>query len=348
MAESFSTYKISLKPRSGFHLQNGGAHHESTDAFVRSDTLSAAISYLCFQQYPNSELSFEALPFKFSSLMPAINLPNGNEINLYPRPANQWDVPKQFLAYHKDIKSIKWLSQAVINLLSAGKDLISLLAPVEQLKAVFGNQVYITKEEYVANESFFKLVSSHNLFTNETRQRVTLDRENSASMPYTFSVAYFHKAIQLWAYVDVEPKFENKLKALLHLLSDEGLGGDRTVGLGQFTFESMQKEPSLSEVSATKWMNLGVFSPTDDAISSIDWEEAFFEWTTRRGWTSNGSLRRRSSRALNEGAVFPSATIPNGNVIEALSIEDGMGLVAERLGHPVYRDLRGYFIPIHS
>jgi len=349
MAESKTTYKLMLRPRSGFHLQNGGAHHESTDAFVRSDTLSAAITHLCFQQYPNSELNFEALPFKFSSLMPSIALPSGDNIPLYPRPADQWDVPKQFLSFHKDIKSIKWVSEKVINRLKEGHNFISLLLPKEQLKPVFGNQVYVTIEEYNANKGFFEDVFSQSLFSTTSRQRVTLDRENSASMPFTFSVAYFHRAVKLWCYLDVEKSFETKAKALLNLLSDEGLGGDRTVGLGQFSVETMEKQlVDTTAKAAKKWLNLGVFNPSEDSISTIDWEQAYFEWSTRRGWTLNGSLRRRESRALNEGAVFPSENHPKGNVVLALSLEDGNGLVKERIGHAVYRDLRGYFIPLQS
>src|SRR5690625_4090369 len=74
-----------LKPDAPFHLQTGGADHETVDLYPRSDTLSAAISYLWFRQYGDIPGFPEQMPFQVSSVFPAIKVDNSYK-RLYAKP----------------------------------------------------------------------------------------------------------------------------------------------------------------------------------------------------------------------------------------------------------------------
>lgn len=342
-------HRFLLQPLSGFHLQSGGAHHEHTRSFVRSDTLSSALIHLYYQQYGEQPLNFNALPFHCSSLMPALQPSEEEVIYLYPRPANEWDIPKQFLDLHKTLKAVKWLSEGVLRLISNGESLVSLL-PKDRCERVCKDEVLITKEEATRYSEFFTQHKAKSMVMTHNHARVTLDRVSSSSMPYSFSVAYFQPFVKLWGFLDCEDSFFARFKALLRLLGEEGVGGDRTIGLGQFELIKLQQVDThkTQKTSSTHWLNLAPFNPTAETVDRINWEASYFDWDSSRGWTLKGSLRRKSIRMLNEGSTFVGSNKPEGRVLEALGLEDGDGIVQERIGHPVYRDLRGYFIPLES
>lgn len=336
--------QCTIKPLSGFHLQSGGAHHESSSAFISSDTLSAAITHWWIRQYGTDSFSAAAPPFQLSSTMPVLSLDQDQSLKLYPKPAHLWQMPSNLLAEHKRIKKVEWISPKVLKGIQSGQDLAHLFSDSNYVSAASG-QVLLHASE--CEDNHLELLTGQPLYHTKSRPRVTLDRQSQAAVPFHFAGVYYPKHTKLWFMVEVDEGHYSKFKAILRLLGDEGIGGDRTVGYGQFLIEHIEESTLDNAKASNQWLNLGLYAPNETAINETKWDESYFNWASRGGWTLNGSLRRKRVRCLTEGASLHTATKPQGQVVEVLSLEDGNHIVENRIGHPVYRDLRGFFIPLN-
>ncbi|HYX07731.1 MAG TPA: hypothetical protein VE912_13465, partial [Bacteroidales bacterium] len=101
---------IYLRPLSPFHLQTGSLDHESVESFPKADTLSAAITFLWFREYRELSGFPDAIPFRISSMMPAV-LINSDYIRCYPKPIGLSIDPDKI--DHKVFKNIQYVTEPV-------------------------------------------------------------------------------------------------------------------------------------------------------------------------------------------------------------------------------------------
>ncbi len=133
------------------------------------------------------------------------------------------------------------------------------------------------------------------------------------SLSGLYFLLYFSKTDQ---------KLEENVRAALHLLGEEGIGGERSSGAGRFQVEWLElSDPSLpngwrevvkcSEQSACYCL-MSLF--WDDELSKLEQliKDASYEIQARGGWIaspfSGRQLRRKTVRMFVEGSVFPEKT----------------------------------------
>jgi CRISPR-associated protein Csm4 len=105
-------------------------------------------------------------------------------------------------------------------------------------------------------------------------------------------------------------KLADKLQAALHLLGEEGIGGERSSGAGRFTV----KWTKLPEI----WQRVVNFSTGSyHTLMSLFWDtsittdflvKASYEIQERGGWIAENQVRRQMVRMFSEGSVFLTAT----------------------------------------
>lgn len=114
-------------------------------------------------------------------------------------------------------------------------------------------------------------------------------------------------------------KLETELKAVLNLLEETGLGGERSSGAGQFKSQWF----NLSQLNKT-WQNI-LKSPelTHHTLVSLFWDssinqdflqDAVYEIQECGGWIANTNLRRKMVRMFAEGSVFKQ--LPQGKLAD--------------------------------
>jgi CRISPR-associated protein Csm4 len=110
-------------------------------------------------------------------------------------------------------------------------------------------------------------------------------------------------------------QLENNLYAALELLGEEGIGGERSSGAGQFTATWLDIEDA-SDPSLKQWREVLQFDRGNHhALLSLFWEEtlnrallgatARYTLKERGGWVVGPQVRRRMVRMFSEGSVFP-------------------------------------------
>lgn len=145
-----------------------------------------------------------------------------------------------------------------------------------------------------------------------------------------------------------DDKLENNLKAALHLLSETGLGGERSSGAGQFTFDWF----NFSQLNKT-WQKVLKYSEyTHHTLISLFWDShinseflqnSAYEIKESGGWIAQSNIRRRKVRMFSEGSVFSQK--PQGKLADVTPKE----LKTKNGGykfHPIYRSGISLSLPI--
>lgn len=156
----------------------------------------------------------------------------------------------------------------------------------------------------------------------------------------------------LLQFAKVDPLLEADLEAALHLLGEEGLGGERSSGAGRFQVEWLD----LAQVD-DRWQQVVNFAPPtlqkQYSLISLFWDHpptvnALLTDTTRYtiqergGWIaspfSGRQLRRKAVSMFAEGSVFSEA--PIGQLADVTP--DGFRT------HKIYRSGISLSLPIHK
>lgn len=133
-------------------------------------------------------------------------------------------------------------------------------------------------------------------------------------------------------------ELQQRLKASLYLLGEEGIGGERSSGAGCFTAK-WHELPNLWK----KVINFKSSETVNHALISLFWEKSLsctplsYSIIERGGWVSSSGQqeRRRKVRMLGEGSVF--SDIPKGQLAN---------VTPKNFSHKVYRSGISSSIPI--
>lgn len=182
--------------------------------------------------------------------------------------------------------------------------------------------------------------------------KIAVDRITRATNIYYTNFVYYQENSGLYFLVKfTNPEFENIFLNVLKFLGEEGIGGERSSGAGQFKVDnsSIELTPEWEKVvnfDQGKFHSLiSLFWENPLASDLLDREgklkeESSYELLRRGGWVSSspsGSQRRRKSiQMFAEGSVF--AVIPMGKLANVTP--DGFTT------HHVYRSGISLSLPI--
>ena len=189
-----------------------------------------------------------------------------------------------------------------------------------------------------------------------TQPKVSIDRHTATTNFYHTGFTQFHwgknsdgieKRSGLYFLIyfpEHDQKLENKLKAALNLLGEEGLGGERSSGAGRFEVEYWGELPTET------WQEVVNFKAQHYCLLSLFWRDSLtedflddssYELIERGGWIgspfSGRQLRRKKVHMFAEGSVFTSK--PLGQLADVTP--DGFNK------HPIYRSGISLSIPIN-
>ncbi|WP_414516470.1 type III-A CRISPR-associated RAMP protein Csm4 [Nostoc sp. PCC 9305] len=329
------------------HFGEVGIGLEETSDRVRSDTLFSAwvSSYArlfgkkaveeLLQLFPTDKQPQGIAPFRISSTFIYREI-DEDTIYYLPRPLKfPINYPENDLAFFKVYKKLNYL-------------------PLETWQRWYQGIGFTTDdaeelENYIPGKTKGRLATAgvfdySKACKIEQLPKIAIDRNIRATNIYHIGFVQFDwekNPAGLYFLLELSlegEKLADKLEAALHLLGEEGIGGERSSGAGRF-------EVKWSELPET-WQSLVKFSRgTYHSLMSLYWDlsittdfldKASYEIQERGGWIGESQLRRQMVRMFSEGSVFSAP--PQGKLVDVKP--------QEFKKHSIYRNGIGLSIPV--
>lgn len=318
----------------------GTGFYQSSETFIHSDTLSAALLSVWAKLQPDDLKPWSVqpfrLPFLLSSAFPYFLDPHCPETPLYflPRPLSSRAVrlDKEHLVRNKKIKKIKWLELKIWQKVMAeqwnwqsAKD--ALMLPQGLLV-----------ENTPINSQRFPRAEQFQLWKEETRTRVSLDRVTNRAMDgqlFDFSRVHYHPQSGLYFLAKfANHRIKTSFEGVLSWLGESGIGSDRSCGQGSFTWQGGKlKLPHALPHQPAMALSLVIPSEEDWKQREAWLKHSAYEFIKRGGWIAETSQRKQAVRMFSEGSCFARPLA--GQIVT---------LGQHPHGYPIFRDGRGFFL----
>src|SRR6476661_7744289 len=335
------------------HFGELGIGIEETSERVRSDTLFSALIAVYARMFGSQAVS-ELLqqfcdrenlpPFCISSTF--IYQQIEDKITYYlPRPLRfPWNYPDEDLNFFKTYKK-------KLNYL-----------PLEIWQRWYQGEGFADSDELITYTNDGKSQGNLNqarafaygtCYKKRPLPKVAIDRVTRATNFYHTDIVQFQQGSQSHSglyfiihFPSVNKTLEHQLQAVLKWLGDEGLGGERSSGSGQFKAKWDSLSPTWQQVVDFKdnsyYTLMSLFWTNDEQKlnEAIADKKASYEIIERGGWVSSSpsgyQLRRKSIRMFAEGSVFSSEPIGKLADVTPLGFTN----------HPIYRSGISLSLPI--
>jgi CRISPR-associated protein Csm4 len=306
------------------HFGEIGIGMEETSDRIRSDTLfSAWVSIYAklfntkaveelLQLFPTEKTPELIPPFRISSTFIYREVEkdsNKNTIYYLPRPLKfPINYPEDDLAFFKTYKKLNYLPLEIWQKWYQGKGFDQNTDTEELI-----TRTKIGKSGGDLNETgtfdYKEACKTHQL------PKIGIDRVTTATNLYHTGFVHFasgDNSAGLYFLVELSPegeKLADKLQAALHLLGEEGIGGERSSGAGRFTAQWLDLPKIWQEVVDFKHGKsqtlISLFYDSD--ISSNFLENSSYGIQERGGWIAESQIRRKMVIMFSEGSVFTSS-----------------------------------------
>ena len=328
---TYTIYKLHFT--SPLHVAD---RHEAADVSlktIQSDTLMAAL-FDCLSKTENELPANGDLGFVASSLFPYYQKnADSNAVFFLPMPMMTEPPATKDASMAKSIKKVKWVSSDLYGRILKGE------------KDVFGskeNDFSYVHGAYLANTTMAD--DNDDFIVSNVMQRVKIDDRTGQedALPYFVDRIMFKYYSGLYFLVEGDTTMADKAIAIL---ANEGIGTDRNVGFGFFTYTKETITIDQPE-NASHQVALSVLIPESEKElkGMLDTEEVAYDFERRGGWITSfpfNTLRKNAVYAFLPGSVFKNLGKNTMGKIVDLAPTDIKGL-----SHPVWRDGRAIMLPI--
>ncbi len=368
----WTIYSLKPKPGAGFHFGLRGLEQEDSASHCPSDTLFAAlVATLTDLEGDEGVRAFTAPfqdgqpPFLLTSVFPRVG-----DLTLFPFPFIKAELTPQ-PGQRKLLKRLRYVSPVIFRRILGRQSLDEYAEDNDDGHGLFlqGGKVWIATEEinslpkawreltpeevrkqrdwreWLRGEEGRRWLEQQKVWQSKPVDRVTVDRAASASLVFRIGRTVYAPGCGLWFGVQwpngADPAMQTQLETLLAHLGDRGLGGERSVGYGQFTLEQAPLSLDLPERTPDgPALTLSRYLPRKDELPAALQGKASYRLATVPGWLNapgHKAQRRKQVRMLAEGAVFqPTGLGPWGRLADVCPT--GWD------SHPIWR--YGYACPV--
>lgn len=351
---TYQIYRLNFKTQ--LHLgratgaaQTGSLGLEKTETYISADTLFSAICQTWATFYDAASLTdflkpyteqSPTLPFTLTSAFPY-----ADNVYFFPIPLTFRVSEETADDLKKKIKKVRFISESIFqNIISDDlpnfykKDLINgenvwiSADEKEQLKNVLLTTKELEQLEKAKDHKLKKLLGKKlNVWTTSTRPRVTIGAQNAGSEIWHVQTVQFNTNCGLWfaAKYDSDAT-KHKIETLLRVLGDNGIGGERNAGYGQFEFAPAQLEIPTDEKSE-QFVTLSPICPNSaEQLAEIRKGDVAYNINTLSGWLgAHGTAKKRKQvNMFSEGSVLNTCDETIGRLVN---------LQPNNWTHPVYR-----------
>jgi CRISPR-associated protein Csm4 len=288
------------------HLGELGIGMEESGSMIHSDTLYSAIhqSWIHCRQ--------EALPGPLPLLISSA-YPFFDEKFFFPKPglpAPGFDEPDVREEYGKMVKKTTFLPLDLYTSWIDGQ-------PIDYER--------LTAESNGLAKNMSKSV----------RPRVNLDRINNASGLYFVGHVSFKTGRSgLFFLCECFDELFEKLQGVIRFLGEEGIGGERSCGYGQFEPEFIDRFDIPESEQGEHYTNLSLYYPASQA--ELAGSVYSYQLAQRGGWTlDKTNIRHKQVLMFQEGSIFNRKV--GGAVVD---------VAPAAFGHPIYRYGKAFLLRV--
>jgi len=169
-------------------------------------------------------------------------------------------------------------------------------------------------------------------FAITERPRVVVDRSTSAAHIYYSSSCELIDGAGLWFYLDANEEIFDEIKTVINILGDEGIGGERTYGMG--LYEAEISEEKIEEKEGTSYLLISLMNPFPDEAKYVE----KYNIIQRSGYIYSPYLKSTKHSTVNvfsEGSTFSKDV--KGKILDFTP--DGFSI------HRILKDYRAFTIP---
>jgi CRISPR-associated protein Csm4 len=232
----------------------------------------------------------------------------------------------------KSLKKIQWLDLAFFN------------------KLINNEPIVIDCEKYIQGEYLTEKMIDRDFIFSQVSPRVEVSRTGEDANPFYMDRIYFKDYSGLYFIVGGAI---NLLDAAMEVLQHEGIGTDRNVGNGFFTFDTDEIEIDCPNERETDYaLSLSMFIPESEIQlkDMLAGENVSYDFARRGGWITTppfNGYRKNVIYAFWHGSVFSlkldDDVSTKGKIVD-LKPEAPFGEQASE--HPIWRTGKSIFIPI--
>lgn len=321
--------KLSLHNQASFHFGDATGDLKicfSSDQLVSALVNNVALIYgsdkaeLFISKMKEGEIKFSSLHYGLDFL-PKTREEERFSIPFLPRPKIDF-ITEADPSGFKKMKKVVYVSHKLYQYLSQkcthydeGKEV-----DVERPIAVIGSRFALLKEELNGIDLDEQALTSSPFLRVNTNPRVEVGRFVQQADNYFTQedlMIYFteteHYLIQPYMYFYYTGELPKYVRAAIHLLSDEGIGGKRSLGRGFFKKVEWQKENDRLLNTGSLYINLSAYFPQRDELASL----YSYELEKRNGYVyslGGRTVRKKSVMVVREGSLLTSKVV--GEVID--------------------------------
>lgn len=330
--------EIRLTPSGPFHLGERGVGLEETAEFIHSDTLFGALCW-AWTLYHGREVSGFLEPFLAGDPPFVISsaFPYAGDVHLLPRPRG--------VSLSKDeeeasrLRKGGWVSLALLAEAAEG--------PVDEgrLLPMWEESAFLLEDDPSGLPAALRGPNGFRPWAITRLPRVSLDRASHSSEIFHAGCLRFAPdcGLYLWAQLR-NPHASAELEPLFRLLGDEGLGGERSCGYGQFRPFFLEIEPpAFSRTETGAWLLLSLYNPDPRELEALNLRRSAYALIRRKSWVcspQSRALQTATVQHFSEGSVLvlKDKGSPQGRLVEVLS-------AGGAIPHPVYRNGLAFAVP---
>ncbi|MGQ9716759.1 MAG: type III-A CRISPR-associated RAMP protein Csm4 [Anaerolineae bacterium] len=360
-----TVYRLTF--RSGFHIGVRGVNLEESGTHIPSDTLFAALMDAALCTGSNGDEFVRPFleanpPFLLTSAFPFA----GNVL-FFPMPASlmPWLSPAVLRRRSKELKRVRFLSEGLWRRMLDGERMDEWLFPEDKGQkpqkgvALQGGTFWLTADEVKDLPETMQRAPNgrpipphtlrhHRVFATAQVPRVTVDRVSSASNIFHVGRVSFADGCGLWFGVEWRnadvpvgaggPSYRETFHRALAVLSDDGLGGERTAGYGGFSWKRAGEITLPPPGSGGLVWLLSRYHPTSRELPDALTEGIGYNLVSVGGWlrTWEGAAQRRQRLWLvGEGSLV--RTVGSGPWGDLTDVRPRYVNPDGDLPHPVWR-----------
>ncbi len=321
---------IKLKFLSPVHWGRGiGQAYDTSESILHSDTISGALCSGYISLYGDKDVKEFLQSFNISSSFPF----DGSTYFL--------PVPKGFKRFTNTEEGENQNTKAIKRIENIDIDVFSKLQ--EHQEILFSGKNLSPDGKLLYDGP----APDYDVFKNSMQDRVMIPRSDAGdTIPYHLERKHFHENCGLYFLFTVQPEYQETFINVLDFIGSQGIGTDKSVGNGQFTFDRDVIQITNPKHESSSYLTLSLFCPTRQEASFIKLNESYFELLKRGGFLAGTSvdrfrhLRKKSIYMFSEGSVLKGPE-NKGKIIDLKPDWNDEEM------HPVYRDGRGFSIPVN-
>jgi CRISPR-associated protein Csm4 len=219
------------------------------------------------------------------------------------------------------------------------------LSAISNIKEFMGGSEGEEDEQTIGNSEKREKMSKW--WTVGMRPRVALDRQFQSSSIWFCAALHFAEGAGLYGIASVaDDQWLTLLDQAFRLLGDLGIGGEKTYGMGMFSFSGFHPAENgvpLSRFNSTKYILLSAYYPNGSEKESLADSLMAWDYFESKGYIVSGrnatTLKRKRVNFIAEGSVFSKSV--RGAMVDVTPD----GALDLGLNHPVYRCGLAFMLP---